>query len=546
MTDIEKLINQRNYKDAAALSIYRGTTYETRALFAEDEYANVEKKDAFENLLLADAHHDFDCYCRFLDFRQKLSRNFYLDRRKYLKPIADAFTDMYFPKEDAETLDVIRIKLRTRSGKSEFFNRAAFWVQGNNPEGETLYCVGGGRLSDNIYEKRVAFIDEYWDRHQQVFPEASVEKKSKELASVWLRKSEYADISTVTIGGSMEGHVQCTNMLVLDDLVSSTEINSVKRLEEIYSSDILNAVMRRYISGKIVLIGTPIPTLTGVTDPSDAFYNNRKLAGYNCAEFAIPSLNDDMVSNYSYRDWSGTKGKSVLRFTTEEFLRERRTAYNSGNDLEVATFETIFQMKPMEQGARRFAHLKRYEEKHGLYKEINILDTADKGSDAAVCIHARIYNDEPHLVYVHDIFHDTRPMDIAENGGFLDDYVQFLIRNDIHLLKYEENMGGTLLGEKLSDMCKEIGYTFNYETYRQTKNKVQRILDMAMEVINVVRIKDVPPTKSYDTAVKEVISWSEKSKHDDTADCLTKVVEEFVAKDAEKPNQFLMLNKPIF
>lgn len=542
MQDIEKLIKQGKYIDASALAIYRGKTYEARSLFSQDKRVTNAKIDAFENLLLADAATDFDCYNRFLDYRQPINRNFYIDRRRYLKPIADAITEMYFPKDPDKPLDVLRIKLRTRSGKSEFLNnRLPFWVQGIHPDGETLACVGGGTLRDNIYEKKIAFIDEYWERHEEVFPGIKVVRESKEYTSIWMRKSEYADISTVTVGGSIEGHVQCTNLLILDDLVSSTEINSAKRLEDIYSSDILNAIMRRYISGKMILIGTPIPTLTGVKEPLDRFYENRKLAGFSCAEFTVPSLNKDMESNYAYRTFD-RKGNYQWNFTTREMLNERRAAYESGNDIEIATFETIFQMRPMEQGNRRFSKIKRYGEVFdNKYREITMFDTADSGTDAAVCLHGRIYNGNPDIVYIHDIFYDKRPMDLKENGGYLEDLVDFFIENDIHSFKYESNLGGTILGETLVRIAKEKGWMFTYTTYSQQKNKIQRILDNAMQLIKTLRFREVPPTKSYDTAVKELMDWSENAKHDDVADCATKLVEEHWDKNI-KENEYSFIS----
>ena len=68
---------------------FTDVTYETRELFSKENYISEEKKDAFENLLLADAREDLDIYNRFLDFRQPIARNLYLDRQKYLKPIND-------------------------------------------------------------------------------------------------------------------------------------------------------------------------------------------------------------------------------------------------------------------------------------------------------------------------------------------------------------------------------------------------------------------------------------------------------------------------
>lgn len=532
---IQNLIEERHYHDASALAIHLKLTHETRDLFSQDDFMNTEKFDAFENLLLADAANDFDCYNRYLDYRQPLRRNLYLDRRKYLKEMADEITKMYNGSHDA--VEVLRVKLRTRSAKSEFYNRVAFWVQAKRPSGETLYCVGGGNLRDNMYEKRLAFIDEYWERHTQVFPDMQVVKTSKEYASVWFSQREYADISTVTVGGSIEGWVQCSNMLILDDLVASSEINSAKRLEDIYTNDILNAIMRRYISGPIIIIGTPIPTQTGIPDPSDAFYENRKKAGYKCKEIVVPYINGDEESNYSYRDFSVNPPE--WRFTTEEAIRERSAAYNDENPLAKATFDTVYQMKGMELGAKRFDNIIMTDDfPSGKYKEVNVLDPADAGSDKAAFIHGRVYDSEPHLLYAYDIFYDARPMDRAVNGGYLEDLVEFMMKNNIHLFTYESNMGGTLLGETLKEIANDLGWRLDYEEFKQTKNKEQRILDNAMGTLDVLRVRKTPPTEMYESAILELKTWTNKSKHDDFTDCVTKAVELFINPSTKKQNKF--------
>lgn len=547
LDQIKQLIELERFNDAASLAIYLKKSKETRRLFQQSKVVNEEKFDAFENLLLADAAEDFDVYCRFLDYRQPLNRNFYLDRRKYFKEIADAITQMYFPKPGKVEMDVLRIKLRTRSGKSEEFNRLPFWVQGNRPYGETLCCVGGGMLRDNIHAKRIAFIDEYWDRHVMVFPDAKVYDTNKKMAAVWFSKREYADISTVTVGGSIEGHVQATNLMILDDLVSSNEINSVHRLEEIYSSDIQNAIMRRYISGKIILIGTPIPTLTGIQEPLDRFYDNRVNAGFNCQEFVIPSLDENMESNYVYRDFNQLEnGVPKKVFTTEDFMRERRAAYETKEPLEIATFETIYQMKPMERGERLFSSLKRFTElPSGRFKYVNWLDPADSGADYAVMMYGRIYDSEPEAIYIVDIFRSKKPLVRETNGGYLDDLFEFIKKNEIYKVEYESNMGGTLLGETLVEIAKEHDYRLTFEDTKQSKNKVQRITDISPRTLKVIRLYDVPPNTMYFDSVVALQSWSEKSKHDDDIDCLTSIVERFGEPEV-KPNRYVRLGSPIF
>lgn len=548
MDKIKRLIDEERFMDAASVAVHLKETKRARTLFSKSKVNNNEKFDAFEILLLADAPTDFDAYCRYLDYRQPLHRNFYLDRRKYLKEIADELTRMFFPIKGIIETDVLRIKLRTRSGKSEFFNRFAIWVQSNFTNGQTLTVVGGGALKNNIHSKRLAFVDEYWDRHTDVFPNIKFHKQKLEESGVWFEKREYADITTVTIGGSIEGYVQVTNLLILDDLVSSNEVNSVKRLEEIYETDIMSSVMRRFLRGKYILIGTPFATLTGIKDPMDRFLDNRRSAGLVCKEFSIPSLDENDESNYAYRDFANVDENGVpdMVFDTKSLLGERTAAYESKDEVQIATFETTYQMKPMEHGHRIFAQIRTFDKlPDGRFKYLTWFDPADSGKDAAVLHYGRIYDSKPEIIYIMDIFRSTKPMDRSENGGFLDDMMDFIIKHEIHKLEYESNMGGTLLGETLSKMAKSLGHMFSYEAVKQSKNKVQRILDHQAEIKRVIRLWDESPTEMYAESARQIRSWSEKSKHDDDIDSLTSLVERTLKAKVNK-NEVILLNKPLF
>lgn len=520
------LVDNKRYRDAANYAVYTKKTYEARNIFGKDDDHNEEKFDAFELLLLADAKEDFDIYCRYVDYRQPISRNFYIDRRNYLKEINDAVTNMYFPKDGKESYDVLRIKLPTRTGKSEAFNRAAFWVQGNFPQGETLYCVGGGSLKDSIHAKREAFIDEYWERHTNVFPDSQVFKMNKKSSSVWFSNKEYADIATVTVGGSIEGYVQCTELLVLDDLVASNEINSVSRLNDIYENDILSAITRRIVGEpKIILIGTPIATQTGVKDPLDRYYEYKERGGSNCKEFIIPALNENEESNIVYRKFEN-ESKFKYIDTTEDLLKEKKTAYAGGNEVEIITFEVTRMMNPADFGDRRFAKVRTFTEvPDSLYRDVNVYDPADTGEDSAVMVHARIYDSEPKNIYIHDIFKDKRPLDRERNKGHIDDLIRFIIKNNIKSYQCENNLGGSVLISTLEEAAIDHNYDVVIEDYKQTKNKKQRIRDSASKVIESVLFRDIPESKSYKEAMEELRSWTETYKHDDVIDCVTRIVE---------------------
>lgn len=545
MKKITSLIKEQNYHDAAALAVFRNKTYETRELLVEVDVAeekNYEHYEAYETLLLADARVDFDCYSRFIDYRQPINRNFYLDRQNYLLEIADCVTNMFYPKNPSDEIDTIRVKLRTRSGKSEFFNRAAIWVQ-SGLGGETLHVVGGGALKEQIHEKRVAFISEYWDRHLEVFPEMTDKPKLlKKDSMVFFTPSEYADITTVTVGGSIEGHVQVTTLLILDDLVPSNAINSAKQLNDIYNSDINNAITRRIASDRVkrVLIGTPIPTLTGQPEPLDLYFEDRKAAGDRCIEFSIPSLDENDESNYAYRDFSRDTKKPIWTFTSKYFKNERRAAYESGNSVTKATWDVLNQMKSMEIGDMLFSKIKRYDENEvpeGLYKELTLYDPADSGDDSATCIHGRIYDNDKQHVYIHDIFRSKKPLVRSDKGGHLDELVNFFIINNINYVEYEANMGGDLLGNTLVNIAREKGHRLTCKSFKQTKNKSQRIIDNAEATLTHVKMRELPHTKDYTDAIAEIMGWTEYSKHDDAIDTLTMIVERFFPS-ASKQNEF--------
>ena len=113
-----------------------------------------------------------------------------------------------------------------------------------------------------------------------------------------------------------------------------------------------------------------------------------------------------------------------------------------------------------------------------------------------------------------------------------------MIHNDIQLYTYEANMGGTLLGETIKEIGLELGWKFEYDEFKQTKNKTQRILDNAMGLLDAVKVREEPHTEMYENAINELKLWTNKSKRDDFTDALTKAVEVFNNPNIKKPNKF--------
>ena len=91
-------------------------------------------------------------------------------------------------------------------------------------------------------------------------------------------------------------------------------------------------------------------------------------------------------------------------------MRERRAAYETKEPLEIATFETIYQMKPMERGGTIVFILT---------KDSPIYQVEDSNTSTgltppiqvrthAVMMYGRIYDSEPENIYIIDIFRSKK------------------------------------------------------------------------------------------------------------------------------------------
>ena len=74
--------------------------------------------DIYRRTLLFDAPHDFDAYCRYLEWYREPKKRFYEPRRKQLKPIVDALQDLEDGRLELLTISTPPGVGKTSLGKS--------------------------------------------------------------------------------------------------------------------------------------------------------------------------------------------------------------------------------------------------------------------------------------------------------------------------------------------------------------------------------------------------------------------------------------------
>ena len=518
MTDFQKilkLIDKGEYAPFAAAAIALKKAREglhtlDSIIATEGDYEQF--MTAYEMLLLANAQTDFDCYCRYIDFDKKPIRNFYATRRQYLKPFVSALQELEQYKNPTD-LRIVRMKAPTGIGKSALVSRLMFWTEGRRPYGEILYGVGGGSLANAIYDKNIEFMGEYWQRHNNVFPDMRIVKTSIEERGIWFRESEYPQIAVVSAGGNYEGRTQGSNGGILDDIVSIEEAGSAQRMDDLYVKNIDRFFVHRRLYRWILCIGTPVAE----NEPLDRLFKDKLKAGWKGKEVKVPMLNENNESNFAFKRYETNKDYTWQN-TTEEWMRYLESIKD--NPEKYANFMTRVQCEPTVVGGYRFQTVKTYENlPTGRYTEYVNYDPADKGTDAAVVWEARVYESEPDKIYFISAFFDTRPME-----KYIDELCLWLQARNINEFEFEDNMGGTLLAQSLEERLKKLGHVCEVIPYTQSKNKKQRINAFAAEFLDVAYFA-TNGDEAYKNALGQLQEYTDKSEHDDAIDCAIRIVE---------------------
>ena len=453
--------------------------------------------------LLINSRYDFDSYMQYVELDKPRDKKFYLPRRRYLKPVTDAYQMV----ADGE-LDLLTISLIKRAGKSQTGINFVNWLSGREPDKSTLMEGTGDDLVKSFYNGCLEYLQlptEY--RFYDIFPDAKLVQTSADSKIINLhRRSRFPTIMCRSIDSRQVGLSEATNLLYMDDCVEGREeAKNRQRLDdkwEVISGDI----MGRAIEGTpMVFCGTRY----SIYDPIGRVQEFAKTQNWRWKAIEMPALDDNDESNYEFEK----DGQKI--FTTEYFRQQRDL-------LSAEQWESEFQQQPFEAKGLMFNkdELNYYYELPDKDPDsvIAVADTAERGSDSTAMPVAYLYGDD---VYIVDVVFDNSAPEVTKP-----ECANMLIRHKVVSATFESNNAGEYFARDVYKICETKGYRFNLRTKRTISNKMTRI-EMASDGIKKNFYFKHPSTvkrnSQYAEFMKEVTTLTRTGKvpHDDAPDSLS-------------------------
>ena len=492
--DEKPTYDEQNFSDAADLS--KRIRLECAGWIRE--YGDEKAVAIYRKTLLFDAPHDFDAYCRFLEFDREAKKRFYEPRRKQLKPMVDALQDL----EDGR-LELLTISTPPGVGKTTLALFFISWVSGRNPNMSTLM----GSHSSGILRGMFSELERIFQKggeynYNIVFPKSPlVNTNSKDLQLDLERTKRFSTIQMTSPGASNAGKSRASNYLYCDDLVEGLETAmSADRLEKLWQQYAVDLRQRKVGTAKELHIATR----WSVRDPIgrlQAQYEDNPKARF--LSFPAMDEHDESMWDYPYH----------LGFSTEYFRKQREI-------MDEVSWKCIFENEPIEREGLLYhpSELRRYfelpiEEPDSV---IAVVDTKDAGPDYCVMPVAYRYGDD---FYIENILCDNGKPELIEER-----IISECLARNIKSCRFESNRGAGRVAESVQNRIRERGGITRITTKWSQTNKETRIIADSPFIKQHCLFKDESLyDKEYRTAMAQLCGWtmSGKNKHDDVPDAFS-------------------------
>ena len=460
-----------------------------------------------EATLLLEAPYLVDSYFQYieLDVPDPFKR-FYLPRRRVLRPIIDAYQEIYDGK-----LDFLSVSQPKRTGKTTSGLRLTTMMAGRKPDGN-IFATGKGEglvksffggLND-IYE-----TPEVYKRYLDVFPKApKVKQNAEELTIDLATERRFSSITCRPIDGSVVGNTEANVLLYIDDCVKNhEEARNIARLEFLCEK-ITDDILGRRIEGcPIIIQGTKY----SLHDPITMLQDKASQLGWRWKEVAIPAL--DPVTDQS--NWTILSPDRKPIFTTEYYQNER-------NLVTAETWAAEFQQEPYEAKGRMFP-----EEQLNRFTQLPVdmepdtviaaCDTAGDGSDYCSMPIGYVYGQEVYILDV--VFDDASPsFTKAECANKLTEH-------NVKRVTFESNSAGGYFGRDVMELVEANGGRCSARFKYSVANKLTRMENASDNIIRYYYFLDKSCYASgsqYDMFLKNVVRMTRSGKvsHDDGPDSL--------------------------
>ena len=464
--------------------------------------------EKYHELLRIEAAFLVDSFFRYIELDVKdPKKRFYFPRAKRLKPIVDAYQEIY-----DGNLDFLSVSQPKRTGKTTSGLKLCQMMAGRNPEGSIFATGKGEGLVKRFYGGLLeAFEDaDQYKRFLSVFPEAKKTKdyKSAENLSIDLKKkSVFSTITCRPIDGAIVGCTEANVLVYIDDCVKNhEEARSRERLEFLCEKVTDDVLGRRLEGTPIIIQGTKY----SLYDPITALQEKANLLEWKWKEVSIPAL--DPVTEES--NWEIEKdGKKI--FTTDYYRKERMLVTPE-------TWAAEFQQEPYEAKGRLFpeSELNRFE-KLPVDREPDAImaacDTAKDGGDYCSMPIAYVYGSE---VYIVDVVFDN-----SGSKHTIPECANKIIEHNVKTITFESNAAGSFFGQDVMKQVEEQGGRCSAKYKYNTANKITRMENAQLNILKdyyFLARGCYSIGSQYDLFMKNVTTMTRSGKvaHDDAPDSL--------------------------
>ena len=490
-----------------------------------DGVASDEMLDLYYRTHLFDAPHFFDSFCLYIEKDRPPEKQFYLPRRKQLKPCADALQDL----EDGK-LELLGISEPPGVGKTTLAEFFLAWTCGRNPFLPNLIGSHNNSFLGGMYGEMLRIFDPVGEyRWADVFPGLYVIGTNAKdmMIGVGYDKADDMRFKTLefsSIGSGNAGKVRAMNVLYCDDLVDGIETAmSRDRLDKLWQMYYTDLRQRKVgTRAKELHIATRW-SLHDVLGRLEAEYEGDPTARF----IRFPAMDENDESNFDY--------PYGLGYTTDALHKQR-------DIMDEPSWRALYMNEPIEregvlydpQELRRYFDLPEKEPDAVLA----ICDTKEQGADYCVCPVFYQYGDE---FYLDAIICDNGKVEVVQER-----VASLLVDRKVKMCRIESNRGGTIFAQNVQKLVRERGGMTSITTKWTQTNKETRIQTNSAMVKSHVLFKDeslYAQDREYREAMTQLTTYSMigKNKHDDVPDALSMFVD---WQMSDRANTAIIMKRP--
>ena len=459
--------------------------------------------DVYRRTLCFCAPECFDDYVLYMEIDRPYEKQFYLPRRKQLKPISDALQQL-----EKREIELLTISLPPGVGKTTLAEFFLTWTGGRHWEMPNLIGSHSNSFLRGVYGELLRFLDPQGDyKFNDVFPAVKVVNTNAQDMMIDLGEKEtdakrFATYELSSLNSGNAGKVRAGNLLYCDDLVPDLETAlSKERMDKLYNQYATDLRQRKIGHAAELHIATRW-SVHDVIGRLERLYEDDP----KCKFMSFPALNENDESNFDYPIEAG--------FSTRFYLQQREAM----PDLE---WRALYMNEPIEREGQLYPEnvLRRYFELPGGEPDaiLAVCDTKDKGADYCVLPIAYQYGQDFYVEAV--VCENFAPQTVDAN------LISALVKHKVQMCQFESNSAGGRVAEKVQNGVRERGGITKITTKWTSQNKETKIIVNAPFVMEHFLFKDksvIGNDKEYRTFLSFLTSYTMagKNKHDDAPDAM--------------------------